>query len=232
MNIVNYYREVISNIVLDEFSLKIDDIKNISFEFPKESDLGDFSTNAAMVLAGKLKKPPNEIAESIIHSISKNPDIENVNIAGKGFINIKIKRKVWQNLVHKIIQNKSSYGDADLGNKEKINIEYVSANPTGPLHVGHTRGAVFGDTLSNILNKVGYDVCREYYINDAGEQIDKLAKSSFVRYQESCGIDSITIPEGLYPGDYLIPVGDKIKEIYGHDLLDKEESFWLSLIHI
>ena len=223
MNIVNYYREVISNIVLDEFSLKIDDIKNISFEFPKESELGDFSTNAAMVLAGKLKKQPNEIAESIIHSIAMNPDIENVNIAGKGFINIKIKRKVWQNLVHKIIQNKSSYGDADLGNKEKINIEYVSANPTGPLHVGHTRGAVFGDTLSNILNKVGYDVCREYYINDAGEQIDKLAKSSFVRYQESCGIDSITIPEGLYPGDYLIPVGDKIKEIYGHDL---------SLIHI
>ena len=230
MNIVNYYREVISNIVLDEFSLKIDDIKNISFEFPKESDLGDFSTNAAMVLAGKLKKPPNEIAESIIHSIAKNPDIENVNIAGKGFINIKIKRKVWQNLVHKIIQNKSSYGDADLGNKEKINIEYVSANPTGPLHVGHTRGAVFGDTLSNILNKVGYDVCREYYVNDAGEQIDKLAKSSFVRYQESCGINSVTIPEGLYPGDYLIPVGDKIKEIYGHDLLDKEESFWLPLV--
>ena len=230
MNIVNYYREVISNIVLDEFSLKIDDIKNISFEFPKESELGDFSTNAAMVLAGKLKKQPNEIAESIIHSIAMNPDIENVNIAGKGFINIKIKRKVWQNLVHKIIQNKSSYGDADLGNKEKINIEYVSANPTGPLHVGHTRGAVFGDTLSNILNKVGYDVCREYYINDAGEQIDKLAKSSFVRYQESCGIDSITIPEGLYPGDYLIPVGDKIKEIYGHDLLDKEESFWLPLV--
>ena len=230
MNIVNYYREVISNIVLDEFSLKIDDIKNISFEFPKESDLGDFSTNAAMVLAGKLKKPPNEIAESIIHSIAKNPDIENVNIAGKGFINIKIKRKVWQNLVHKIIQNKSSYGDADLGNKEKINIEYVSANPTGPLHVGHTRGAVFGDTLSNILNKVGYDVCREYYVNDAGEQIDKLAKSSFIRYQESCGISSVTIPEGLYPGDYLIPVGDKIKEIYGHDLLDKEESFWLPLV--
>ena len=230
MNIVNYYREVISNIVLDEFSLKIDDIKNISFEFPKESELGDFSTNAAMVLAGKLKKQPNEIAESIIHLIAMNPDIENVNIAGKGFINIKIKRKVWQNLVHKIIQNKSSYGDADLGNKEKINIEYVSANPTGPLHVGHTRGAVFGDTLSNILNKVGYDVCREYYINDAGEQIDKLAKSSFVRYQESCGIDSITIPEGLYPGDYLIPVGDKIKEIYGHDLLDKEESFWLPLV--
>ena len=230
MNIVNYYREVISNIVLDEFSLKIDDIKNISFEFPKESDLGDFSTNAAMVLAGKLKKPPNEIAESIINSIAKNPDIENVNIAGKGFINIKIKKKVWQNLVHKIIKNKSSYGDADLGNKEKINIEYVSANPTGPLHVGHTRGAVFGDTLSNILNKVGYDVCREYYVNDAGEQIDKLAKSSFVRYQESCGINSITIPEGLYPGDYLLPVGDKIKEIYGHDLLDKEESFWLPLV--
>ena len=230
MNIVNYYREAISDIILDEFSLKNDDIKNISFEFPKETGLGDFSTNAAMALAGKLKKAPNEIAESIIYFLNKNPDIENVDIAGKGFINIKIKKKVWQNLIYEIIKNKSSYGDTDLGNKEKINVEYVSANPTGPLHVGHTRGAVFGDTLSNILVKVGYDVCREYYVNDAGEQIDKLARSSFVRYQESCGIDSVSIPEGLYPGDYLISVGDQIKEIYGNELLDKEEGYWLPLV--
>ncbi|MDG2413139.1 MAG: arginine--tRNA ligase [Hyphomicrobiales bacterium] len=230
MNIVNYYREAISDIILDEFSLKNDDIKNISFEFPKETGLGDFSTNAAMALAGKLKKAPNEIAESIVHFLNKNPDIENVDIAGKGFINIKIKKKVWQNLIYEIIKNKSSYGDTDLGNKEKINVEYVSANPTGPLHVGHTRGAVFGDTLSNILIKVGYDVCREYYVNDAGEQIDKLARSSFVRYQESCGIDSVSVPEGLYPGDYLISVGDQIKEIYGNELLDKEEGYWLPLV--
>ena len=230
MNIVNYYREAISDIILDEFSLKNDDIKNISFEFPKETGLGDFSTNAAMALAGKLKKAPNEIAESIVHFLNKNPDIENVDIAGKGFINIKIKKKVWQNLIYEIIKNKSSYGDTDLGNKEKINVEYVSANPTGPLHVGHTRGAVFGDTLSNILVKVGYDVCREYYVNDAGEQIDKLARSSFVRYQESCGINSVSIPEGLYPGDYLISVGDQIKEIYGNELLDKEEGYWLPLV--
>ena len=230
MNIVNYYREAISDIILDEFSLKNDDIKNISFEFPKETGLGDFSTNAAMALAGKLKKAPNEIAESIVHFLNKNPDIENVDIAGKGFINIKIKKKVWQNLIYEIIKNKSSYGDTDLGNKEKINVEYVSANPTGPLHVGHTRGAVFGDTLSNILVKVGYDVCREYYVNDAGEQIDKLARSSFVRYQESCGIDSVSVPEGLYPGDYLISVGDQIKEIYGNELLDKEEGYWLPLV--
>ena len=230
MNIVNYYREAISDIILDEFSLKNDDIKNISFEFPKETGLGDFSTNAAMALAGKLKKAPNEIAESIVHFLNKNPDIENVDIAGKGFINIKIKKKVWQNLIYEIIKNKSSYGGTDLGNKEKINVEYVSANPTGPLHVGHTRGAVFGDTLSNILVKVGYDVCREYYVNDSGEQIDKLARSSFVRYQESCGIDSVSIPEGLYPGDYLISVGDQIKEIYGNELLDKEEGYWLPLV--
>ena len=230
MNIVNYYREAISDIILDEFSLKNDDIKNISFEFPKETGLGDFSTNAAMALAGKLKKAPNEIAESIVHFLNKNPDIENVDIAGKGFINIKIKKKIWQNLIYEIIKNKSSYGDADLGNKEKINVEYVSANPTGPLHVGHTRGAVFGDTLSNILVKVGYDVCREYYVNDAGEQVDKLARSSFVRYQESCGIDSVSISEGLYPGDYLISVGDQIKEIYGNELLDKEEGYWLPLV--
>lgn len=230
MNIVSYYREVINNILIKEFSLKKDDIKNTSFEFPKDFSLGDFSTNAAMVLSGKLKKSPKQIAEIIINLALKNDDIEKAEIAGKGFINITIKSQIWQELIFKIIKKESSYGDDIFGNNEKINVEYVSANPTGPLHVGHTRGAVFGDTLSNILNKVGYDVCREYYVNDAGEQIDKLARSSFIRYQESCGVNYNSIPEGLYPGDYLIAVGDKIKEIYGEELLNKKEEFWLPLI--
>jgi len=230
MNLVSHYKKIINNILINEFSLQNEDIKNISFEFPKDLSLGDFSTNAAMVLAGKLRKSPSEIAENIRNLILKNSDIENAEIAGKGFINITIKKEIWQKLLLKIIEKKSSYGDEGFGKKEKINIEYVSANPTGPLHVGHTRGAVFGDTLSNILTKVGYDVCREYYVNDAGEQIDKLARSSFVRYQESCGVEISSIPEGLYPGEYLKPVGNEIKKIFGDDLLDKKEDFWLPLI--
>ena len=175
MNIINYYRDKIKKIIRKEFSLEESDLKNISFEFPRDSSLGDLSTNASMILSGKLKKSPQEIASKIINLIENNPDFENVEIAGKGFINIKLKKNVWWNLLSKIFNEKNNYGDTDYGKNEKINIEYVSANPTGPLHVGHTRGAVFGDILSNILKKVGYNVCREYYVNDAGEQIDKLA---------------------------------------------------------
>ena len=230
MNIVNYYKEILNKILIKEFSLEYDDIKSISFEFPKDSSLGDFSTNAAMLLAGRLKIPPNEIAKKIINIILITNDIESAELAGKGFINIRVKNESWQNLILKIIKENSSYGDESLGNGEKINIEYVSANPTGPLHVGHTRGAVFGDTLANILTKVGFDVCREYYVNDAGEQVEKLARSAFHRYKESCGVKLDSIPEGLYPGEYLKPIGEGIKEIYGKDLLDKDDDFWLPLI--
>ena len=167
MNIINHYRDKIENILLKEFVLEKSDLKNISFEFPRDSSLGDLSTNASMILSGKLKKSPQEIASKIINLIENNPDFENVEIAGKGFINIKLKKNVWWNLLSKIFNEKNNYGDTDYGKNEKINIEYVSANPTGPLHVGHTRGADFGDILSNILKKVGYNVCREYYVNDA-----------------------------------------------------------------
>ena len=230
MNIINHYRDNIENILLKEFALEKSDLKNISFEFPKDTSLGDLSTNASMVLSGKLKKPPQEIASKIINLIENNPDFENVQIAGKGFININLKKDIWWNLLPEILKEKNHYGDTDYGKNEKINLEYVSANPTGPLHVGHTRGAVFGDTLVNILKKVGYSVCKEYYVNDAGEQIDKLAQSVFMRYKEACGVDIDEIPEGLYPGAYLKSVGEDLKIQFKDSLIKTEKEDWLPIV--
>ena len=230
MNIINHYRDKIENILLKEFVLEKSDLKNISFEFPKDTSLGDLSTNASMVLSGKLKKSPQEIAAKIINLIEKNPDFENVEVAGKGFININLKKNIWWNLIPKILKEKNNYGDTDYGKNEKINLEYVSANPTGPLHVGHTRGAVFGDILSNILIKVGYNVCKEYYVNDAGEQIDKLAQSVFMRYREACGEDIDEIPEGLYPGAYLKSVGEDLRIQYKDTLIKVEKEDWLPIV--
>lgn len=230
MNIINHYRDNIENILLKEFALEKSDLKNISFEFPKDTSLGDLSTNASMVLSGKLKKPPQEIASKIINLIENNSDFENVQIAGKGFININLKKDIWWNLIPEILKEKNHYGDADYGKNEKINLEYVSANPTGPLHVGHTRGAVFGDTLANILKKVGYSVCKEYYVNDAGEQVDKLAQSVFMRYKEACGEDIDEIPEGLYPGTYLKSVGEDLKIQFKDSLIKAEKEDWLPIV--
>ena len=230
MNIINYYRETIEKILLKNFTLEKNDLKNISFEFPKDTSLGDLSTNAAMVLSGKLKKPSQEIASEIINLIANNPDFENIEIAGKGFINIKLKKEIWWSLIPKILKEKNNYGNADFGKNEKINIEYVSANPTGPLHVGHTRGAVFGDTLSNVLKKVGYNVCKEYYVNDAGEQIDKLAQSVFMRYREACGENIDEIPEGLYPGTYLKSVGEDLRIQFKDSLVKVEREDWLPIV--
>ena len=230
MNIINYYRDKIKEILIKEFDLEESDFKNISFEFPKDSSLGDFSTNASMVLSGKLKKSSQEIASIIINLIKKYPDFEKVQIAGKGFININLKKNIWWDLLSKILKEKDKYGDSNFGKNEKINLEYVSANPTGPLHVGHTRGAVFGDTLSNILKKVGYNVCKEYYVNDAGEQIDKLAQSVFFRYKEACGEKTGDIPEGLYPGDYLKPVGVNLRNQYQGTLLNTKKEYWLPIV--
>tara|TARA_A100000164_G_scaffold337001_1_gene330205 strand:+ start:34587 stop:36326 length:1740 start_codon:yes stop_codon:yes gene_type:complete len=230
MNIINYYRDKIKEILLKEFDIEESDLKNISLEFPKDSSLGDLSTNASMVLSGKLKKSPQEIASIIINLIGKYPDFEKVQIAGKGFININLKKNIWWDLLSKILKKKDKYGDSNYGKNEKINLEYVSANPTGPLHVGHTRGAVFGDTLSNILKKVGYSVCKEYYINDSGEQVDKLAQSVFFRYREACGERIEDIPEGLYPGDYLKPVGVDLKNQYQETLINAKKEYWLPIV--
>jgi arginyl-tRNA synthetase len=158
------------------------------------------------------------------------PDVTKVEIAGPGFINVTLVPAAWLRVLSVIIAAGKNFGAADLGKRERVNVEYVSANPTGPMHVGHGRGAVFGDALASLLEFAGFDVTREYYINDAGAQVDVLARSAFLRYREALGDDIGSIPEGLYPGDYLVPVGKALAEKYGRDLLQKPDADWLPII--
>ncbi len=204
------------------------DAKGIVAEPPRDPSHGDIATNAAMVLARQAKMKPRDIAEILTARLAADASVEHCDIAGPGFINLKIAPSVWQNVVSEIIEAGADFGDADSGQSTPINVEYVSANPTGPLHVGHVRGAVYGDALANLLAKAGYDVCREYYINDAGAQIDVLAKSTYLRYREALGHDIGDIPEGLYPGDYLIAVGKQIASEDGERWLDVDEADWLA----
>ncbi|MBL4801163.1 MAG: arginine--tRNA ligase [Emcibacter sp.] len=204
------------------------DLKNVTIEPPRDASHGDISTNIAMVLTKQARMKPRDIADFVAAELAKIDDVEKVDVAGPGFINITLKQSVIQSQVTDILNLKGKYGRSDIGGSEKINVEYVSVNPTGPLHVGHCRGAIFGDALSTLLEYVGYDVTREYYINDAGGQIDVLARSAYLRYEEALGKDIGKIPEGLYPGDYLVPVGQALAEKYSDALLDKPESEWLS----
>lgn len=231
MNIFNYFRDII-NVTLDELvadnTLPKDlDRTRISVEPPRDKSHGDISTNASLVLSKPAGLNPRQLAEAIADKLKANEDVQKVDVAGPGFINLTIKDDFWQKRVPEILEAGLGYGQSDLGGGEAVNVEFVSANPTGPLHVGHVRGAVFGDALANLLEAVGYDVTKEYYINDAGSQIDTLARSAYLRYQEACGIDIGEIPDGLYPGDYLKPVGQALAKKYGRDLLDKPESEWL-----
>lgn len=194
---------------------------NIVVEVPKNRDFGDFSTNVAMVLSKELKKNPREIADLLCPYIKEIPEITEVSVAGPGFININVSGKLWENLLKTILTNPQEYGNSDIGHNEKINVEFLSANPTGPVHIGHARGAILGDVLARLLKKNGFDVTKEYYINDYGHQVDVLAHSVFWRYQELFGLhDGESLPEGAYPGDYLIPVAKDIK--------DKDGDKWLS----
>jgi arginyl-tRNA synthetase len=195
-------------------------------EPPRDAGHGDLSSNAAMVIAKPLGKNPREVAAALAERFQTDPDVETVEVAGPGFLNFRLDEPVWHRLLKAIDQLGEAYGKSDLGHGDKVNVEYVSANPTGPMHVGHTRGAVFGDALAALLEYVGYDVTREYYINDAGGQIDVLAQSAFLRYREALG-ETIEIPSGRYPGDYLKPVGEQLADAYGHELLDMPESEWL-----
>ncbi|MDX1975649.1 MAG: arginine--tRNA ligase [Rickettsiales bacterium] len=197
---------------------------------PKDTAHGDIATNAALVIAAQVGKKPKEVADILLPLIAALPNVDAAEIAGPGFINIRLKPTVWQNAVATIIAQGTGYGTSSAGQNRKVNVEYVSANPTGPMHVGHGRGAVFGDALANIMVKAGYDVTREYYINDAGGQVDKLADSAFLRYREACGETIGDIPEGLYPGDYLVPVGVALKEKYGKELLTKAREDYLPLV--
>ena len=200
---------------------------NVAVEPPRDAAHGDMATNAAMVLAKAAGKPPRAIAEELVARLANDVNIETAEVAGPGFINLRLKPAVWHDIVAEAIDAGHSFGHSGLGAGVKVNIEYVSANPTGPLHVGHTRGAVFGDALASLLEYAGYSVTREYYINDGGAQVDVLARSAFERYREANGL-SPEIAEGLYPGDYLIPIGVALKEKYGDSLLSKPEKDWLA----
>ncbi|WP_020401103.1 arginine--tRNA ligase [Kordiimonas gwangyangensis] len=205
------------------------DYSNIAVEPPRDASHGDIATNAGLVLAKQAGKKPRDIAELLKPGLEALAEVETVEIAGPGFINLRIAAGFWQGQVKSILEAGTSFGDSQMGGGQKINVEYVSANPTGPMHVGHVRGAVFGDALANLLIKAGFDVCKEYYINDAGSQIDTLARSAHLRYQEAHGRDIGEIPEGLYPGDYLVPVGEALKAKYGEQYLDAPEAEWLDI---
>src|SRR5215510_11567566 len=183
------------------------DRSGIIVEPPRDAAHGDIATNAAMVLTKPAKMPPREIAGLLSERLSELPHVAKVGVAGPGFINLTLTEDFWRLALVAMLERGEGYGARDLGRGAKVNIEYVSANPTGPMHVGHTRGAVFGDALANLLAFAGFSVTREYYTNDAGVQVDVLARSAFLRYREALGEKIDVIPEGLYPGEYLKPVG-------------------------
>ncbi|WP_171126583.1 MULTISPECIES: arginine--tRNA ligase [unclassified Ruegeria] len=199
---------------------------NVAVEPPRDAAHGDMATNAAMVLAKPAKMKPRDIAEVLAGKLAADDRITSAEVAGPGFLNLRLASSVWQGVLAAVLEKGVDYGRSTMGAGQKVNVEYVSANPTGPLHVGHTRGAVFGDALASLLAYSGHDVTREYYINDGGAQVDVLARSAYERYREANGL-SPEIAEGLYPGDYLIPIGEALKEKYGDSLIDKPESEWL-----
>jgi arginyl-tRNA synthetase len=204
-------------------------LARIVVEPPRDAAHGDLSTNAAMVVAKPLGKNPREVATALVEHFKHDTDVVSVEIAGPGFINFRLATPIWHQVLRSIAQQGADYGRSTLGGGEAVNIEYVSANPTGPMHVGHTRGAVFGDTLASLMAFSGYEVSREYYINDAGSQIDTLAGSTLLRYREALG-ETIEIPSGFYPGDYLIPVGQALKAEFGDSLLSKPEAEVIPLV--
>jgi arginyl-tRNA synthetase len=206
------------------------DQSRIVVEPPRESAHGDMATNAAMVLAKDAGTKPRALAEAIAAKLRADDLVANVEVAGPGFINLTLKPAAWVGALRAILAAGTNYGRGEVGGETAVNVEYVSANPTGPMHVGHCRGAVFGDALANLLAFTGFAVTREYYINDAGAQVDALARSAFLRYREALGEEIGAIPEGLYPGDYLKPVGTALAAEYGATLKDKPEAEWLPVV--
>ena len=206
------------------------DLSRVDVETPRDVTHGDFASNAAMVLSKAAGKKPRDIADVLKAKLAAEPDIEAIEVAGPGFLNIKMKPPFWHKLVAAILNDGGKYGRSKMGRGLAVNVEYVSANPTGPMHVGHCRGAVFGDAVANLLAFAGYDVTREYYINDAGGQVDVLARSVFLRYREALGETIGDIPEGLYPGEYLKPVGAALAKERGKTLLKEPEERWIALV--
>ncbi|MBY0428528.1 MAG: arginine--tRNA ligase [Alphaproteobacteria bacterium] len=199
-------------------------------EAPRDPKHGDIATNLAMTLTKAIGKPPRAIADAMVAALKNDASYTNVEVAGPGFINLRLASSIWQEQLKTILNAGIHYGDLKIGNNEKVCIEYVSANPTGPMHAGHVRGAVFGDALSNLMQKVGYDVTREYYFNDAGTQVDVLARTVHLRYREALGETIGDIPQGLYPGDYLKPVAEKLVARDGKKWQGQPEEMWLQPI--
>ncbi len=203
------------------------DMTQVTAEPPRDPSHGDMATNAAMVLAKPAGMAPRAIADALAARLGTDPRIASAEVAGPGFLNLRLATSLWHGVLHAALSQGNDFGRGTVGAGRRINIEFVSANPTGPMHVGHVRGAVVGDALARLLSFAGWDVTREYYINDGGAQVDVLARSAFERYREANGLEP-EIREGLYPGDYLIPVGEALKAKYGTSLLDQPEQVWLA----
>src|SRR5215510_6657494 len=225
MNLFTYFHGEVANALQSlRASGKIAgemDLTRVTVELPRDPTHGDLSTNAAMVLSKGLGRKPRDLAELIVEALRTHRDVRKVDIAGPGFINLHLAETFWQARIRDILSAEIRYGDSKIGQSRKVNVEYVSANPTGPLHVAHARGAVYGDALASLLEKAGYNVTREYYINDAGTQVDVLARSAYLRYREALGDAIDAIPEGLYPGDYLKDVGQALAARDGKKWLDR-----------
>ncbi len=205
------------------------DFAAVSVEPPRDPLHGDMASNAAMVLTKAAGKNPRELAAALALKLAADPRLASADVAGPGFLNFRIKPENWFGLIPSVLANGTDFGRSNVGAGRKINVEFVSANPTGPMHVGHARGAVFGDALCGLLDYAGYKVTREYYVNDGGGQVDVLARSAYERYREAHGLMP-EITEGLYPGDYMVPVGAALKEKFGAQFLDQPESVWLDVI--
>ena len=229
MNIFDDIREIIIDLA-KSFGIENKDLLNkITAEPPKDSQHGDIATNIALLSSKVLKKNPIVLAKDLVILIEKNKYIKEAKIAGPGFINIYLDKSILYECCDNVLKQKSNYGKSNLGNLEKVNIEYVSANPTGPMHIGHARGAVFGDSLANLLEYVGYDITREYYINDTGQQITNLAKSVYYRYIEILTNEKVHYTDDLYPGDYLISVAQSIVDDHGNKFFNVKEEDWIEI---
>ena len=227
MNIFAHFQGVVASAVetlVEQGKLPAGlDLSKLTTEPPRDATHGDVAVNAAMVLAKPAGMNPRAVADLLLPLLAADPDTAAVTVAGPGFINIKLKETIWPRVLQAALEQADQFGSSQIGANEKVNVEYVSANPTGPLHVGHCRGAVFGDALASLLKFTGYAVTKEYYMNDAGGQVNVLAESAYLRYREALGQDIGEIPAGLYPGDYLKPVGEALAKEYGKSLLGKND---------
>ncbi|MCB1487067.1 MAG: arginine--tRNA ligase [Bauldia sp.] len=235
MNIFRDFTERLKNaveLIAQQSGFDDVDTGRIVVEPPREASHGDLACNAAMVLAKPMGLKPRDLATRIAAVMAEDPDVGAAEVAGPGFINLRVRSGYWHKALKSLIEVGEAFGRSTLGAGEAVNVEYVSANPTGPMHIGHCRGAVVGDVMANLMVVAGFDVTREYYINDAGSQVDVLARSAYLRYCEALGEDIGSIPEGLYPGDYLKPVGEALAREHGDLLLAMSEEEWMPVVRV